>query len=185
MYTSESIKKGHTNMRIDIIRHLRDSKNLTPIVVDAPHVYLWELKYYRVQSSQFNTKFIVFECRTLFSKDNEIRSKQLEDINVVKIITDIIEWLKAQPNQNKMLQSQKELLAHLTIPNAVTTLTTMPPKNNSFCPNMLLNIQLAAWLTSRSPNNIYMDLVWNYLDEWEEISNDTELWKCNTPQWGY
>lgn len=185
MYTSDAMKQSHLKMRKDILRLLRNPKNTTPIVVDAPHVYLWELKFYRVQACQYHTQFMVYECRTLFSRNSEERTKQLADININQILTDIITWLLDQSKKNKLYPSQKQLLNYLIMPNAVQKLSNMKPKTNSFCPSVLLNIQLAAWLTSRSPNNIYMDLVWNMLDEWEEITNDTVLWKCSTPTWGY
>lgn len=183
VYSTDDIKKAHTNMRRDIINLLNNEKSLNPIIVDAPHSYLWELKYYRVQSAQHLTQFIVFECRTLFSKNNEIRTKQLADCNINIMIPELIERLSQSP-KDKLLPSQTKLLYYLTRPNAVKVLENTKSQNNSFCPTVLLNIQLTAWLTSRT-NNINMETIWNMLSEWEEITNDTELWKCKTPTWGY
>jgi len=185
IYTSENVKKAHLEMRKDIVRLLRNTKNTVPIVVDAPHVYMWELKYYRVQACQYHTEFMVYECRTLFSKTTEVRMAQLAEININNMVTELIQWLTDQNNGDKLSPSQKNLLTQLTTENASTALATTKAKNNSFCPTILLNIQLAGWLTKRSTDNVYMDQVWTMLDEWEEITSDANVWKATTPAWGY
>lgn len=182
-YTVDNVKKAHQLIRKKIKKMITNSKSIKPIVVSAPHVYLWELKYYKVISCQLRMPYIIYECRTLFSKKNEERIKQLSEFDISKMINDVKEWLAGQ--KNKLLPAQVELLNYLSSPNAVKLSQSKKPVNNSFCPSVFLNIQLAAWLTNRCEHNIFMDLVWQYIVEWEEIKNEESMYKSITPRWGW
>lgn len=185
LYTTESIRKAHQKMKKEIEWTLKTTKSCDPIVVDAPHVYLWELKYYRIQAQQLGYKFMIYEVRTLLPHDATERQQLLNDININKMIGEIVVWLQTQKKRNNLLPSQMKLLSYLTMDNAVEVLKETKSSNDSFMPTILLNIQLVAWLTARSPNGIYMDMVWNMLSEWEEVTSDDDIWRHGSPKWGW
>lgn len=181
-YTLDNIKIAHLALRRKIKNLLYDTKFNDTIIVSAPHAYLWELKYYKAISCQSRLPFIIYECRTLFSKDSEIRAEQLKEANIGPMIDQIIVWLKKQTDN---LPAQKELLKILTTPNGVQVAMKQKPKNNSFCPSVFLNVQYACWLTFQCKHNIFMDVVWHYINEWEEIKDEPSMFKANTPHWGW
>jgi hypothetical protein len=181
----ENIKNASINMRKDVVRAL-SKKHSRHIVVDAPHIYLWELKYYRVQSYQLGgIPFYVYEHRVVLPAKVEERVALLKEAKVTELIQDATKWLVEQKAKTKMLPNQLQLIEYLTTPDAVTKLSTIPSKTKSFLPTVLLNIQLAAYLTSKSANSVFLDLVWNYMEEWQEIVSDRHLWSFPTPKWGY
>jgi hypothetical protein len=185
VYTIDNVKKAHISMRRDINHLVSNPKFNKPIVVSAPHVYAWELKYYLAITNQNQCPFIIYECRTLFSKDSVERSKQLNEFNINKMITEQIQWLTKYKSISQLLPEQNELLKHLTTPNATQKLESIKSKNNSFCPNVLMNIQLASWLTHRCEVPIYMDTIWQFMNEWYEITNERDILKSSTPRWGW
>lgn len=183
-YTLDNVKKAHLTLRKTIKKLLLDPKFNEPIVVSAPHSYLWELKYYKAISNQNRAPFVIYECRTLFSKENEVCAEQLKEVDINKMIGDIIKWLGTQ-KQKDLLPAQRDLVKYLTAPNAIKASQSQKPTNNSFCPTVFLNIQYAAWLTHRCKHNIFMDVVWHYIQEWEEITDEATIFKSNTPRWGW
>jgi hypothetical protein len=185
VYTIDNIKKAHMSMRQDIKRLIANPKFNKPIIVSAPHVYVWELKFYLAVTNQNRCPFVIYECRTLFSNDATKRAEQLSEFNINEMIGEQIQWLAKYKSMSPLLSAQDELLKYLTMPNATKKLANTKSKNNCFCPNVLLNIQLAAWLTHQCEVPIYMDTVWQFIDEWHEITSERELYQCRTPRWGW
>lgn len=183
-YTIDNVKKAHIAMRKHLKYLFLNPKMNDVVIIVAPHVYMWELKYYKAITNQMNVPFIIYECRTLFSKDNKVRFEQLKDVNVGNTVTEITEWLKGQ-KPNDLLPAQKELLNVLLSPNPIDKAKTQKASNNSFCPTVLLNIQYATWLTRRCEHNIFMDVIYHYMMEWNEIIDEATMYKCNTPRWGW
>lgn len=181
----ENIKSASINMRKDVVKALL-KKHSRHIVVEAPHIYLWEIKYYRIQSYQLGgIPFYIYEQRIVLPVNSEERALLLKNANITQLIQEATKWLVEQKSKTKMLPNQLQLIEYLTTPDAVNKLSTIPSKTKSFLPTVLLNIQLAAYLTSKSPDNVFLDLVWNYMEEWQEIESDRHLWTFPTPKWGY
>jgi hypothetical protein len=185
VYTIDNMRKAHLSMRHDINRLVTNPKFNKPIIVSAPHVYVWELKYYSAIANQNSCPFVIYECRTLFAKDSTKRAEQLNEFNINDMISQQIQWLTKYKSMSPLLSAQDELLKYLTMPNAAKKLASIKSKNNSFCPNVLLNIQLAAWLTHQCEIPLYMDTVWQFMDEWHEITSQREFYQCRTPRWGW
>lgn len=185
IYNIDHIRTAHSLMRKQINKLLFNSKFNKPIIVNAPHSYLWELKYYKAKACQGNMPFIIYEARTLFSTDKDIRLQQLADINVPQIIGNVKTWLIDLKKKSPLLATQEQLLKHLSSTDPVKELGQRKDKTNSFCPSILLNIQLAAWLSSRCEDYIFMDIIWHFMQEWEEITNEESIWKADTPKWGW
>ena len=179
-----NLKQAHLKMRKQILKLLKDQKFRGTIVVNAPHVYLWELKFYRAQAWQYKVPLLIYEARTLFSKESEERAKQLADININEKIVELRAWLDTQKERGNLLDTQKRLVQLLHCPNPGEKLN-IKDKTSSFCPTVLLNIQLAAWLSHRCEQDVFMDIVWHFIQEWQEITNDESLWKNETPKWGW
>lgn len=183
IYDMANIKLGNLAIRKKINKLLKTKFN-KPIVVNAPHVYLWELKYFKAIACQSNIPLIIYEARTLFSKEAETRAKQLDEININEMIGEVRKWLAVQRKKTVLLETQQRLLDHLHS-GKPEELGKKKDKTNSFCPNILLNIQLAAWLTKRCKQNVFMDTIWHFIQEWEEIQSEESMWKVKTPKWGW
>ena len=183
-YDMSNIKQGNLAIRKSINKLLKTKFN-KPIVVNAPHVYLWELKYFKAITCQSKIPFIIYEARTLFSKDNETRVQELDEIKVNDTVIELRKWLAGHKNKASLLETQRRLLSHLCSKNPNEELGKKKDKTNSFCPTILLNIQYSAWLAHRCKQNIFMDTVWHFVQEWEEIENEESMWKSKTPRWGW
>lgn len=183
-YNMANFKVAHQKMRKGISKLIDDPKFKGTILVNAPHVYLWELKYYKAKACQKKMPLIIYEARTLFSKETEERTKQLADINIGDKITELRTWLDTQKERGNFLDTQKRLLAFLYTQNPAKQLN-VKDKTNSFCPSVLLNIQLAAWLSSRCEQNVFMDIIWHLMQEWQEIITEDSMWRTKTPRWGW
>lgn len=181
---NQNQRLAHQSMRRDLVKELK-SKDKTPIVVMAPHVFIWELKYYRVQSFQCKCPFTIYESRPSLPENPEELEKLLTDININSLIGETYKIL-SQKNEKELWPSQRKLLKNLSLPNAVATLKQLKTTNPSFEKTELKNIQLCALLTSQmQPATNTIDSVWNALSEWEEITDDTSMWKSETPSWGW